>query len=79
MAGIEQLPTGPPVLIEACRLHVRTFIPTQTEPFHGFENATRHFFTGPFDVRVLNAKNENAVVLARKEPVKECSPCASDV
>jgi hypothetical protein len=79
MAAFKQTLNGFPVMIEAGRLHVWTFVPTKAQPCHGIENTLRHFVARTLSVGVFDAKDENAFVFASEEPIEEGSPCPSNV
>jgi hypothetical protein len=46
------------------------FIPIKPHPFHAFDDGLDRFVRRPTLIRILNAENENALLLAGKEPIK---------
>src|ERR1019366_7322162 len=70
-AGLQQLQCCPAMPIESFRLEKRTLVPIQFEPGQRLKNALGHFVARPFDIGVLNAQNENAVVFTCEQPVEK--------
>ena len=83
----QQLVRNFPMATEALSLKVRgvratnfrSFIPVESKPVHRLEYAGNHVLGRPFRVGVLDAENERSAVVARKEPVEQCRPCAPNV
>jgi hypothetical protein len=57
----------------------RALVPIETEPPHGVEHDLDALFGAALTVRVLDSKDERAVVLARPEPAVQRGPHPADV
>ena len=51
----------------------------ETDPFHPIDDGLNRFIRRATLVGILDAKEENALLLARKEPVEESCTHSSDV
>ena len=64
--------------IEAVGLAVE-LVPAQFEPLETFVNGIERGLRVPFDVRIVDAQNDDAAVVARIEPVENKRASAADV
>ena len=58
---------------------VGPFVPVQPEPVQVFQQPLLGSLDFPLDVRVLDAKDENALVVAREQPVEQGRPRVAQV
>src|SRR5690606_36006056 len=67
------------VPFDAVGLMERPLVPEQAQPLEAVEDRADHRVAGPFAVRVLDAQDEDAPVVAGQEPVEQRGPRAADV
>src|SRR5690606_41804349 len=59
--------------------HFGTLVPVNAEPFQILDDGPRRLLRGALQVRVLDAQDEGAAVMAGKQPVEQCRPRPADV
>src|ERR1700730_825125 len=57
----------------------RTFVPVEAKPAQPIENYLNRLVPLPALVGILNPEQKRSLVMTREQPVKESSPCASNV
>ena len=65
--------------IHALGLTIGPFVPIKPHPFHAFDNGLDGFVRRSTLIRVFNAEDEDAFLLAGKEPIEQRRADASDV
>jgi hypothetical protein len=70
MASIQIYPVG---------LAKRPLIPIEADPFHPIDDGLNRFIRRATLVGILDAKDEDTLLLASKEPIKQSSAHSSDV
>ena len=55
------------------------FVCIQPQPVHTFYDSLYHGFRRSLHIRIFDAKNENAVLLASEKPVEQRCPGTTDV
>ena len=57
----------------------RTFVPIETDPAHALENGLNRFVGRAALIGVFDAKNEDPILLSRKQPIEQGRPHPADM
>ena len=79
VAGSHQLLRRLPVELQAPGLVDRSFVPVEPQPAHARQDALDHGVGGALEVGVLDAQDEDALMVAREQPVEERGARAAHV
>src|SRR5579872_2633388 len=75
---LENSPSHFAVQRAAVRLAV-LFVPAEVEPLQSVEDGVERSLSVAIDVRVVDAQHQDAVVVARVQPIEDEGPGAADV
>jgi hypothetical protein len=70
MARFKKLHGMIAIEVYALGLPIGPFIPIEPHPLHAVDDGLDRFVRRPTLVRILNAENEDALLLAGKEPIE---------